>query len=351
MAVTLKDIAARVGVKPPTVSVVLNRKKTKIAVSEKTRKRILEVAEELGYFPNAAAQALATRRTGQIGFLLSDRIKDGWANHFFAKQLEGVEATCRERGYSLSISRYNMSNIETFVVPKSVGRKSVDGLILANAVSKEIVAKIEEFDIPFVCLGQGLASAGYPSVYGNYVQCLCLCINYLVKKGHRHIALPGPVIPSWRDIYSKTLKHYEPLISSQALRLTEFPLPDERQDYSSAKNVLRLLLEFSSQDRPTAVVGSDQLCVGLVFEMEEKGMVCPEDLSLMAPAETPLCEHFRPPITALRRNLQLLGETAATMLIDHIEQETPLTTIPLEEEDTIQIIERKSVFCRTQSKV
>ena len=68
--VTLKKIAEEVGVQESTVSRILNKKYSSIKFSEETRKKVTETAERLGYQPNAAARALATKRTGYLGSIL-----------------------------------------------------------------------------------------------------------------------------------------------------------------------------------------------------------------------------------------------------------------------------------------
>ena len=95
MAVTLKDIAERVGVTPATVSMVLNNKPN---IGKETRKKVLEVAKELNYYPHAIARGLATKRTYAIGIVVPDL-----AYHFLPQVLFGIESKLKQLDYNITL--------------------------------------------------------------------------------------------------------------------------------------------------------------------------------------------------------------------------------------------------------
>ena len=152
----MKDIANKVGVSHPVISAVINSNYKSIKVSEATRVRVRETIKEMSYFPNAAGRSLSNRKTSTIGFLLSNDVADGLSNAFYSSFLSSIEKACRDKGYGLNVSLYNLSNVDTFVFPQKVGQRSVDGLILAGYLEKAVVSHFREFGIPCICLGKDM---------------------------------------------------------------------------------------------------------------------------------------------------------------------------------------------------
>ena len=100
--VSVKDIAARCNVSVATVSKALNGYSD---ISKEKRDYINAVAKEMGYFPNAAAIALKTNRTYNIGILFSDAANNGLTNEHFARVLQGVKEEAESRGYDIILVR------------------------------------------------------------------------------------------------------------------------------------------------------------------------------------------------------------------------------------------------------
>ncbi|HEY5730336.1 MAG TPA: LacI family DNA-binding transcriptional regulator [Anaerolineales bacterium] len=97
--VTSKDIAEKVGVSRTTVSLVLNNVRG-IQISDKTRQKVLNAANELGYVPNAAAQALVSRRTKAIGLVLTRTQHHIATDAFLPKIVSGLLSTAKKAEYS-----------------------------------------------------------------------------------------------------------------------------------------------------------------------------------------------------------------------------------------------------------
>ncbi|MBN1555427.1 MAG: LacI family DNA-binding transcriptional regulator [Phycisphaerae bacterium] len=325
MAVTLQDIADRVGVKKSTVSVVLNNRTTAIKVSDKTRRRIYQAVKELDYHPNAAARALTTNRTGQIGFILSDSVAEAWGNAYYAQCLQGVEKTCHDRGYGLNITTYNLSNFETFVFPSRVGERTVDGLILADYAHGAVLKTFREFRIPFICIGDDRElPEEAPSVVSDCSTQMGLAFEYLAELGHRRIALH--IADRWRakqwaeDILTRLRRR----VKLAECELTTLITPKQTADYSDAPDMLNVWRNIEPARRPTAVMGGYQVILGLLREMHRAGLRCPEDLSVISGFDLPFCEAAVPALTSVRQDAQTLGAKAAELLIDHVEGKSRL---------------------------
>ncbi len=326
MAVTLKDIARIVGVKEPTVSRVLNGRPNPIKISEKTHQKIIQTAKALGYQPNAAARALATQKTGHIGFILSDSIAEGWANVYFAQGLSGVEQTTRERGYGLNISIYNLSNIDSFVFPKRVSQRSVDGLVLTGYVEAAVVHRFKEFGIPCVCIGDNLEVAELiPTVSGDVVGGLFQAVRYISDLGHRRILFDAGIHRRDRQVGQLLIERAKNDPETAECQIILPDIPQSGGSYNAAEPLIEYWLAFPQTERPTAIIANDQILLAFLRQLRKRNFSCPKDVSLISTCNTHLCEFADPTLTAIRQDLKRLGRFAVNMLIDSLENDTPLT--------------------------
>lgn len=121
--ITVRDVANALDLSPSTVSRALNNKGR---VSEKTRKKILKVVEEVGYRPSRAALSLVTKRATNIGFLVSRRQIQA-TRSFYGEVLAGTESAARALDYRLIFSTNAMED-----APLLIAEGRVDGIILAG---------------------------------------------------------------------------------------------------------------------------------------------------------------------------------------------------------------------------
>ncbi len=319
--ITISDIASKVGVAKSTVSLVLNARGSNIPISEETRERVMRVVRECGYQPNAAARALSTKHTGHIGFILSDDMADGLANVFFALCMAGAEAECRSRGYSLNVSLYNLSILDSFIFPAHISQCSVDGVILAGYVEAGVVQKFHNFGIPCVCIGDYMEVRELvPTVANDVVYGTITAVEHALAMGHRQIGLHYPTRRRDLENADAILKRLAP--KDYQVRILH--TPDNLGDYSAAKPLLQEWFALPQEERPTVMVVGDQTAIALLKEVSKAGLRCPEDLSVISTSDTRLCELATPGITSIHYDLPQLGQWAAGMLIDHIVRNIPL---------------------------
>jgi DNA-binding LacI/PurR family transcriptional regulator len=324
MPITINDIARVVGVKKSTVSRVLNDRPNPVKVSEETKRKIFQAAKDLGYHPNAAARSLSTRRTGHIGFILSDTIADGWANATFAQVLAGVENACHKRGYGLNISRYNLSNLDSFVFPARVGQRSVDGLVLTGYVEAAVVQRFREFGVPCVCIGDNVEVAGMiPTIACDIVDGLFQAVQYGVQSGHRRIIYWNEQTRRGREVGHLLIDRARAHPSTSDCRVTVQEVPGGLANYNDGKPMMEYWLSLPKEDRPTLVIASDQALVAFLVELVARGFHCPGDISLVSSCDTRLCEYAFPPLCAVSYDLEQFGQMGAEMLIGHLDDHSP----------------------------
>ncbi len=344
--ITLKDIAEMVGVSKVTVSRILSGKSNDyIKIRDETREAVLSIARKYNYMPQHSALSLATQRTGHIGFILSDSIAEGWSNVYFAKGLAGVEQACRERGYGLNISLYNLSNIDSFVFPKRVRQRSVDGLVLTGYVEAAVVHRFKEFGIPCVCIGDNLEVAELiPTVSGDVVGGLFQAVKYLAGLGHRKILFDSGVHRRDRQVGELLIERTKNAAETKECSVMLPEIPQSGGSYDAAEPLIEYWLGICASERPTAIIANDQILLAFLRELRKRNLNCPDDVSLISTCDTHLCVFSDPPLSSMRQDLKLLGHFAANMLIDHLDKGTPLVAKMSKDDFPCELIVRES--CR-----
>jgi DNA-binding LacI/PurR family transcriptional regulator len=324
MTASIQQIARKVGVSKAAVSMAL---KGHPNISEKRRTQIRKIAEELGYHPNAAALTLNTKRTGYIGFILSDDMAGGWTNVYFSTILQGVEACCHGRGYGLHISRYNLSNIDTFVFPEKVGQRSVDGLILAGGrIEAAVVNRFREFGTPCVAIGDTMEIAGIiPSVAQDVEGGLLKAVDYAAGLGHVRIGFRYEPTPRGREVAETLIRRAKANPATAHCQVSAIDPEGLWGDYYAADQLMKAWGGLPKDKRPTLIIGNDQTLLAFLKKLRSAGFNCPQDVSLISVGDTFLCEFADPGLTAVKYDLEMIGRTAGDILIDHLEGKKPLS--------------------------
>lgn len=342
MACRLSDIAQQVGVDVSTVSLVLNNKPLAQTFKPKTRQRIREVAKELGYQPNAAARALQTKRTGNIGFIISDTVHDVWVNTYFGKQLAGCEQQCRDRGYGLQISRYNLQNIDQFVFPKKVGQRAIDGLVLTGHIASAVLLRFAEFNIPCVSVGDDAEEhLKMAMVSGDVVSGLHKAVTYLAQLGHHRVSRVTHSNFRSQEVCDQVAQQLKQSAQTASCSMTNIHAHGETES-QIAINILDQLAAIPAKDRPTALITYDKLCLALITEIERRGLAYPQDLNLISFPNSDLCLYARPALTAIDMDIEQMGSVATKLLIDHLENGKPLDSEQLRMSFPMELIVRDS---------
>jgi LacI family transcriptional regulator len=319
----LADIAKRAGVSIAAVSIALNNRDTK-RVGAAKREEIQRIAEELSYTPNELAKALAEQKTRLLGLMvpLRDPI---FFNHFIAQALSGIQATLMRRGYNLLV--YSPSGRPGRSTRDQIlESKFTDGLIFINTRScstrdvAETVQELNAAQIKFTMINSyyGRAPVNYVGVDDPAIG--EAAVHYLVERDHRCIAfLSG----------SEKLPTHIHLLQGmrRALATYEEELPPDRigctgYDEMAAFAILDRWFQ-SKRMRPTAIFcADDQLLMHLYDYIEARRMKIPEDVSVLGRGNAGLISLLRPRPTAFYIPTFEMGELAAEMLIDSIEQPT-----------------------------
>jgi LacI family transcriptional regulator len=315
--VTLKDVALRAGVHPATASRALNPE-TRILVSEDTARRVLDAAEALGYSPNPVARSLRTRRSHSVGVLIPDL-----NNPLFPPIVRGLEDRLAAAGYVALIGNTDSDDRRERIIFDQMRARHVDGLVLATArLRHPLLAEASRAEIPVVLINRLAQDYSFPSVSVDNERGVRMAISHLAGLGHRRIAhIAGP------QEMSTGLSRYRGFVT--AMESSGLPVDSELVVFGKAFSVeegvrcTRLLLDQCAarpgQPGCTAIfAANDMLAVGCYSALDEAGLNCPEDMSVVGFNDMPFIDRLRPPLTTIRFPHYQVGTEAAQLLLERI---------------------------------
>jgi len=317
--VTLQTIADMTGVSKSTVCDVLRKRQGKIQVPDATKQRIFEAVQRTGYQPRASAQALATGKSNQIGFLVSAKMTLGLANSMFATMMSGAQEACKRFDYACLVSAYDLSSVNQFVVPRNIRSRKVDGLVLCGYVEDQVLQKLVNTGTPFVLIGM---STDYPrdnilAAMIDVQDVWMRCFEGLYAMGHRHIGVGG--VDS--DHSMKLIKQVFDRFQSKHgdVRFTSYGINRDIDQFSYAYE--RSAGWVAAKDRPTAVTGHEHWCMGFLARIHDAGFNCPNDVSVVCTVESPYAQWMRPAMSALSPNVFAAADAATQVLIELLEEQ------------------------------
>jgi DNA-binding LacI/PurR family transcriptional regulator len=300
----IRQVATLAGVSHTTVSRVLN---DHASIAPATRERVLEAIRQLDYTPNSAARALATRRTNRLGVIVDSVTEFGPGS-----SLRAIEDAAHDRGYTVSAIAVSAERTVTahdalsdlmaigidalcLITPRL---SSVDLLREAANGIPTLVVKAEPDDHFFtVSVDQGMGAA--------------LAAQHLIGLGHRELLhLAGPL--DWLDARSREHEWHNQLALA-GITARDSVVGDWTSDsgYAFGRTV--------DPDFTAVFAGNDQMALGLIHALHERGIRVPEDVSVVGFDDMPEARHFLPPLTTIRQDFRALGRLSVERVLAELE--------------------------------
>jgi LacI family transcriptional regulator len=318
-AVSLRDVANELDVSFSLVSKVLSGRLGSTRVSEEVKQAIIKKAEEMQYRPNPLAAALKQRRKGAIGVLMHPIGERGSEHaHDF---LRGLSSGLDEHGLRMWL-RFFESDAEFVHHFNLRTRNEVDGLIVAGLSHPsiyEMLRTLQSDGLPLVTSFERNPIDGVPNVAENMTRQCYLTTRHLLASGARRIAHLNNSLPRYEGYLAA---HAEAGVTPDpglVVKCNGFKV-------SAGEHAVAALLD-QGLEFDGLVAQSDHEAAGAINELIRRGKRVPEDVRVTGVDNSPLCEASIVPITSVTSEMEAIGRTAARLLVQRLNGETPESVI------------------------
>ncbi|MDA4844050.1 substrate-binding domain-containing protein [Hoeflea poritis] len=316
MSVNLKQLAEALGISQTTVSRALNGFPE---VSEKTRRKVLDMAQQLNYSPSPHAKKLATGKSKTIGHVVpqSDHMM---INPLFSDFIAGVGEVYSGAGYDMLMSIVPRAQEEN-TYHKLIASKRVDGMMVhAPLVNDTRIALLQKLKMPFVVHGRSADDDdSYSWLDINNRRSFERATRFLADLGHRRIGLLNG-LESMTFAQRRRMGYMDALKEAQIDADPQIMFSEDMMEPYGYRCMHKML---ALANPPTAVLCSSILpALGALRAIQEAGMEPGRDISIVTHDD--MLSFLSnsgdiPMFTALRSSIKAAGKRCAEMLIDAIE--------------------------------
>lgn len=305
--VTSYDVARKAGVSQSAVSRCF---KPGASVSKKMRARVMEVAHELGYEPNAIARSLITRKSNLVAILISNL-----TNLYYPEVL--AEMTQRFSAAGVRVLLFTLSReAEADEVLQQVWPYRVDGVIASAQLSPAHVAEFDKRNVPLVFYNRYLNGVAASSVCCDQEDGTRQLVDGLYKAGHRKFAIIAGPPDSVVGVERRTAA----LERLEELGIEDVPVIGEDYSYENGFNSANALM--TQIGAPDAVIcANDVVAIGALDAFRvNHGLNAPADISVVGFDGVGPASWKSYDLTTIRQPVKRMTESAVSMLLSMIEE-------------------------------
>jgi LacI family repressor for deo operon, udp, cdd, tsx, nupC, and nupG len=325
-APTIQEVARHAGVSAATVSRFLS---SPDRVSEATRLRVKEAVAATGYTINQAARSLRMRNARTVLIAMPDI-----GNPFYSTILDAVVDEASAHGYGVLVaSRFKDDPAGLlnayFLSSRADGMLLLDGGLDTRALHS---LRLQNGHLPLVVSYDETTDPHISSVTVDNEAAAARAVEHLIGLGHRQI---GHVIGLSRNgDPNPRFVGYRAAMRRAGLEVR--PEWIVQGDYSIESGVAAAERLLDASRLPTAMFcGNDEMALGLMWALSQRGKRCPDDISVVGFDDMAIAEHYVPPLTTMRHPRKEIGRLATRVLIDILEgtaafRHPVVTTLPSE---------------------
>jgi LacI family transcriptional regulator len=309
--VTIYDIARKLKISPATVSRGLHDHPT---ISLKTKKRILDMVEEMGYRTNHFARNLRQQHTKTIGVIVHEL-----NSNFITSVLAGIEKVTTEAGYDLIITHSAENADKEAANAKNLFNKRVDGLIASLAFDTTNLNHYKPFadkGVPVIFFDRVEQNGKNTVVVIDNYRCGYLATSHLIEQGCTRIAHITSSLK--RNVYAQRFKGYMEALSEHQIPYDESLLVVA--DLSEQAGILSAQKVLNMEPRPDGIfITNDFVAAVCMRTLKESGIRIPQDMAIVGFNNDAIGKLIEPALTTINYPGIDMGEIAARNLINHLQ--------------------------------
>lgn len=309
-SVTIKDIAKLLGISKSTVSRALSEHSD---VNAETRKKILEVAQQMNYQPNTIALNLKQQRTNTIGVMIPETM-----NRFFSKATAGIQRIANLAGYNIIICQSDESQLAEKNNLRSLIAARVDGILIS--VSEE-TASTDHFDLllqkktPVVFFDRIVEELNTSNVITDNYEIALEGTEHLINQGCKRIAwVSGP-----RHLYNSKnrLRGYMDALTKHSIPLQEEYIINSHFKGGNVEEYTNYLLDLPNPPDGIFAI-NDYAAIEMIHMIKKRGLQVPKDIAVLGFNNERIGKFIEPSLSTIDLSAYDLGAAAAEILIDQI---------------------------------
>lgn len=334
MPPTIKDVAKKANVSIATVSLVIHNHKK---ITPETRLRVNKAIKELNYHPSRSARGLASKKTGNIGFIVTD---DHFlrSEPFYTRIFLGTEFEARQDEYYILLTTVPAEEKENIKLPRFVLERNVDGIIVAGKIPEELISSLRKYTLPMAFVDYYPDTENYPVVLIDNISGGMLATEHLLSLGHRKIAFIAGDInhPSIYDRYQgyKNALEKAGIQADRNLVIIDEDYPARENGYNAAKRLLERTEDFTA-----VFTCNDAMAIGVMQFLKDKGCRIPEDISVIGFDDVEADLSLDPPLSTIRVPKVEMGVEVMRLMSDILKS---VSDKPKKVLVPVELVERKS---------
>ncbi|MCK4921638.1 MAG: LacI family DNA-binding transcriptional regulator [Bacteroidales bacterium] len=320
---TITDIANKLGVSPSTVSRALNNHP---AISDKTRKAVVKLAQKLNYQPNLLALNLLKKKTNTIGVIVPEI-----TSHFFSSIINGIQDLVNPLGINMIIGQSNESYEEEKNIVQTFASIRVDGFLISPASETKTFGHLEALvdnNIPLVFFDRDCEGIEIDKVFVDEYNGAFQAVEYLIQSGCKRIAhIAGQQtlstarhrLRAYKDVLKK---HKLPIIEDYIVKSDGFT---PEHGIEPTKKLLAL------PNPPDAVFAiNDGVAIGAMYIIKDAEILIPDEISVIGFDDDPYSAYFKPSLSTVWQPTYEMGMLSARILMKRINNKNDLSEIQVE---------------------
>jgi len=308
--VTIYDLARKLNISPATVSRGL---KDHPAISKKTKKRIFDLAKEMGYRSNNFARNLRKQTTDTIGVIIP-RLN----SYFMSTVIAGMEKVANDEGYNLIISQSSESAQKEIASAKTMFNNRVDGLLVSLAYDTDDISHFDVFikkNIPLIFFDRVVDNKNSTNVLIDNRKAAYEATKHLIEQGCKRIV--HITATTKRNVYIDRLQGYKQALAEFGIAFKEDYVIMGNLSQEAGTEAAKKIKNMKPV--PDGVfVANDNAAVGCLLALKQEGLQIPKDIAIIGFNNDPVSKVIEPNLTTINYPGYEMGEVAARNLINHL---------------------------------
>jgi len=317
---TIRDVAKKAGFSLSTISLVLNNKGY---VSETKKQKILNIIKDLDYHPQRSARGLASKLSGNIGFILTED-HFSQSEPFYTRIFLGAEFEARKHNYYILLTTVGKNVKETHDIPRFFLEHNVDGVIIAGKIGASWIEYINSKHIP-VLLVDYVAPRVSNITIDNRLGA-GLVVQHFLDGGHKKIGFIGGDIrhPSIHERFTE----YQNVLLATGVTPSEqwYDIDQVNTTQSNGYEATKKLFN-GNDNKPTAIfAANDAMAIGCMQYLKENGFRIPQDIAIAGFDNIEAGLHVEPRLTTVNVHREEMGTLALRRIVEMVKEKSGVVT-------------------------